>query len=502
MGLSFRSFLNGIRVIPNTTTQTSRAGEIDFQSSDGKFYGNNGSISSPFVFEASAATLSNKTLLNPIISGTMTSITSGDLVLQASSNQSTLITSNGTGTITLDGTVFKTNSITGAASSDLAISAGTARGLSLNTNSSSLDFKVAGTIVASAISTGLTLPTGNSLLLHGNSTFGVGIVAGSSMTANYTIALPSLAPASGSSLSYDGTNYVWAVGGSLYANTNLSNLSAPTALNQSLLPGTDSTQTLGSGSFRFASSSVAGAATSGSAVITDGTNTVSILPTFTSPAAISVSGVQAATSVGVVTSSSAVSNATATGELTLETGNKTAGTGNSGDINIQTGASTGGIRGRILLNAKSINIASQFSSDPLGGATGDVYYNTTINALKIFGASTWSPIGSGQFSTTSTATIASGGTVTLGTGGFQMIRVQGTTNPTQPANALFGSTPPSDGTIIHLVGQSDTATLLLANHDITNGILLNGPCTLNKGKILAFQYDATLGRYLEISRTN
>jgi hypothetical protein len=58
---------------------------------------------------------------------------------------------------------------------------------------------------------------------------------------------------------------------------------------------------------------------------------------------------------GVYTDISGVSNSTATGSVYLETGSKTAGTGNSGSIIFRTGTSAGGTRGTIQTNGNLVH---------------------------------------------------------------------------------------------------------------------------------------------------
>lgn len=66
----------------------------------------------------------------------------------------------------------------------------------------------------------------------------------------------------------------------------------------------------------------------------------------------------ASNNLGLYTASDATVNSNPTGALLIETGNKTAGTGNSGGITIQTGTSSGGVRGPIDLNASEIDVNS------------------------------------------------------------------------------------------------------------------------------------------------
>ena len=62
--------------------------------------------------------------------------------------------------------------------------------------------------------------------------------------------------------------------------------------------------------------------------------------------------------ISVHSTNEATANASATGAVNIESGNKTAGTGNSGAITLQTGTSAGGVRGDVILNGRQINASS------------------------------------------------------------------------------------------------------------------------------------------------
>lgn len=79
---TFKKLWNGLTIVPSgTTTATAFAGDVDF-SSNNKLNLNNGTTSSPFVTEAHAATLTNKSISGS--SNTITNIPYGALVLTGS----------------------------------------------------------------------------------------------------------------------------------------------------------------------------------------------------------------------------------------------------------------------------------------------------------------------------------------------------------------------------------------------------------------------------------
>jgi len=149
------------------------------------------------------------------------------------------------------------------------------------------------------------------------------------------------------------------------ANTTLSNLTNPTAINQSLLPSPSVTYSLGSTSTRWA-------AVHSQDFFGDlfrlqdisGSSIYGLLGTFqTTPSGVTnstafLSGPAMTGPLSVYTVSNATADANATKDLRLETGNKTAGTGDSGGLYLQTGTSAGGSRGSVFINEVSLGAAS------------------------------------------------------------------------------------------------------------------------------------------------
>jgi hypothetical protein len=93
-----------------------------------------------------------------------------------------------------------------------------------------------------------------------------------------------------------------------------------------------------------------------------------------------------ASRMAVYTVNSAVADASATSDVNIETGNKTAGTGNSGNITIRTGTSAGGTRGSVSITAAAVNVNSAKITNLANptsaqdAATKD-YVDTAIGAL-------------------------------------------------------------------------------------------------------------------------
>lgn len=78
-------------------------------------------------------------------------------------------------------------------------------------------------------------------------------------------------------------------------------------------------------------------------------------------------------------------------DLSISASNKTAGTGDGGDIFLATGTSLGGLRGSVAITAHKIRLNAQSASDPSGGLTSDVYWNSTEARFKFFDGTSWRP---------------------------------------------------------------------------------------------------------------
>lgn len=83
-------------------------------------------------------------------------------------------------------------------------------------------------------------------------------------------------------------------------------------------------------------------------------------------------------STGVATSGSNVADAVPTDSILINTGNKTAGTGDSGSIRIIPGTSAGGVRGKIQLEDASLS----------GASIGHVWALSNVTT----GAGNWAPV--------------------------------------------------------------------------------------------------------------
>jgi chaperonin cofactor prefoldin len=141
------------------------------------------------------------------------------------------------------------------------------------------------------------------------------------------------------------------------ANTNLDNLET-TAIPAGVSIVSLKSGPIGTGAFAFATAPQS-AAVSGSVVVSSGAGTGS----FASGLAILTSGQNSGTGAtgNAVVTSGAITNAAsfaATGLVNIQTGNN-AGSGASGDIFISTGSVVSGVRGKIAITSRIVEINSQ-----------------------------------------------------------------------------------------------------------------------------------------------
>lgn len=152
------------------------------------------------------------------------------------------------------------------------------------------------------------------------------------------------------------------------ANRTLSNLTSPTAINQTLLPDTNNTRNLGSASFKFADIYSDNIIFGKNYYVNDASSNnkgiFALTPSIVMPdggnetVTTSISGAFPNSRVGIISPTDTTANAVATQEIVIATGNKTVGTGNTGDIKLRTGVSAGGTRGKIKLEDNSLSTSA------------------------------------------------------------------------------------------------------------------------------------------------
>jgi hypothetical protein len=127
-------------------------------------------------------------------------------------------------------------------------------------------------------------------------------------------------------------------------------------------------------------------------------------------------------------------------------------------------------------------------------------YDSDANRWTVVGGSGG---GSGSANTvTDDLTLTASDTLAITVAGIQTWRVQGNAAAISLSNTPFGTTPPADGGIIHLIGNSDTNSVTLNYNDAADGCIGNfSSIELFKGSMASFMYSLSLDRYVLISKT-
>lgn len=82
---------------------------------------------------------------------------------------------------------------------------------------------------------------------------------------------------------------------------------------------------------------------------------------------------------------------------------------------------------------------------------------------------------------------------------IQVFRVQGNAGAVTLSTTPFGAPDPLDGTLIELIGNSDTNTVSITYNDAAGGAVGNfSTITLHKYEVAQFRYNATLDRYIYV----
>jgi hypothetical protein len=198
MAFSFRRFLQGINLIPKTTSTVSSAGDLDFDTTANKLNLHNGTSSSPVVTEAHTATLTNKTLSGNTAtnlisgSGTLTLPTSGTVTVPNGTD--TLV--NLTGTQTLTGKTLSGNTAATLISGSGTLTLNTAGSVTIpNTTDTLIGKATADTLTNKSLSDTTTAIVDNltpsiKIQFDAAGTASTTTVIASSQTTNRTVTLP------------------------------------------------------------------------------------------------------------------------------------------------------------------------------------------------------------------------------------------------------------------------------------------------------------------------
>jgi len=141
------------------------------------------------------------------------------------------------------------------------------------------------------------------------------------------------------------------------ANKTLSNLTSPTAINQNLIPS--GSRDLGTYTYRWQMGIFQAINfNSGIASNSGGTDNATWTPDMTTHGGYTDAGIYTAALKNFSFFTSPSGGSGASGSLNLRTGNNT-GTGNSGSINFVTGSIVSGVRGKVVIDAASLDVSSK-----------------------------------------------------------------------------------------------------------------------------------------------
>lgn len=138
--------------------------------------------------------------------------------------------------------------------------------------------------------------------------------------------------------------------------------------------------------------------------------------------------------------------------------------------------------------------------DALTRKQATLVYATDQGKLYADTGSTLKAIG-GSWETSNQQTLSASGTITIETNaGFQMATVAGNGAAVTLSSTPFGTSPPADGSVISLIGASDSNTVQIDANDASHGCVGNfSSIILAKYEKAQFQYSSTLGRYVYVS---
>lgn len=127
-------------------------------------------------------------------------------------------------------------------------------------------------------------------------------------------------------------------------------------------------------------------------------------------------------------------------------------------------------------------------------------YGTDTKQLYVDDGSTLLTVG-GSWTSYASESITASGTITISlTTGLQYRRIEGSGGSVTTSLTPFGTTAPPDGTVVRLVGQSNTNSVVVNNYDAAKGTILNGIAEIGYGDVLELQYDSVLDRWIETFR--
>lgn len=125
----------------------------------------------------------------------------------------------------------------------------------------------------------------------------------------------------------------------------------------------------------------------------------------------------------------------------------------------------------------------------------------TANTALVYDGTNFVWGSSGGWSSSIQGGLAAGGTVTISlTKGQQAIEVAGSGAAVTLSITPFGSSAPTDKTVVRLIGTSTANSVSLTNNDASYGCILNGNAKLGLGSVIELMYVSSIIRWVETFR--
>lgn len=474
MAFNFKNFLIGIGIIPKATLTSDSAGELEVSSSDNKLNYHNGSSRSPVLTESHQAAVQNKTLVSGTVQTVNATVTTKQLELSVSNSATastkTTLESAQTANRTVSlpdatTTLLGHDAVQTVSNKDLVDTSVTFNNSGDATKELGVDLSGATTgtkttlVSSQTVNRSITLPNASTTLLGTDAT--------------QTVSNKDLVDASVTfNNSSDASKELGVDLSGATASTKTTLVASQTANRSVTLPdatttllGTDTVQTISNKVYH---------ADQADFYLVDG-------PFGTREGQFDISGV---TGGQVRTLSFPDLN----GTILTEAGSQVV---TNKDIDGGTASNTSRL---------TIPKATKATLDALTRKEATLVYASDTDTLYADNGSTLLAIG-GSWTTYSTESVTNGGNVTISTTvGLQVRRVQGSGGSATLSSTPLGSSAPTDGTVVRLVGQSDTNTIVITNSDTAKGAILNGDVVLSKYSTIDLQYDSVNDRWIEVAR--
>lgn len=493
---TYRSTSYGIAIVPKATTESNTPGDMEVLIVDGKLrLWTKLGVNDPIVQESLSATLTNKILTGNTAANLVSG--SGTLVLNTSG---TITVPNGTDTLVgLDLSQTLTNkTMSGASNTFTNIPKGAIPADTVYTDDTQ---NLTNKSISGALNSLFNIPNASlinsSITINGSSvSLGGSVTVSASTTSTLTIG----AGLSGGS--FNGSAPVTITIDSSVVTLNdtqtLTNktltspiLASPTVIEYILADDSANLTILGGSSNRNIN------------LTAQGTGDINLT---CASGQISLNGIE------VNTTNQIISTLSSDMEIRAKTGQNTKIGVFTGSVLLQNNGSTQAsvtTTGITLASGKTLVLTNNSQTvTQQASASASASYTVTWPAAApaagtalVYDGSDYVWASAGGWDMNTSMSLAGGGTIAISlTTGQQVWEVSSSGGAVTLSTTPFGSSDPSDGVVIRLIGRSNTNTVKITNNDAANGCLLNGDATLLLGYVIELQYLSSIDRWVEIAR--